>query len=175
MKPELAPHQLINQTSGEQEWYTPFPIVEAARQTMGWIDLDPASSSTANQRVKAVRYFHRAQNGLLQPWSGTVWLNHPFGRRENRLWIDKLVTEWGRGEVDELCCITYAATSEGWFQPLLELGSAQCWLRPRTRYVRPDGTAAKAVPKGSVVTYFGPFVHGFRHEFRRLGLVTRRV
>jgi len=50
-------HQLVNQTSGRTEWYTPPPIIEAARRTMGGIDCDPASSAAANEVVKA-RTFH---------------------------------------------------------------------------------------------------------------------
>lgn len=43
--------QLINQTSGNTEYYTPIDIVDAARYVMGWIDLDPASSALANARI----------------------------------------------------------------------------------------------------------------------------
>lgn len=51
-------HQLVNQTSGNTEWYSPPELVEAARRVMGGIDLDPASSRAANEAiVKATKYF----------------------------------------------------------------------------------------------------------------------
>lgn len=50
----LANHQRINQTSGQFEYYTPPPIVAAARQVMGGIDLDPASSPQANRCIHAI-------------------------------------------------------------------------------------------------------------------------
>lgn len=46
-------HQHINQTSGDVEYYTPLAIIAAAHLVLGTIDLDRASSATANKRVKA--------------------------------------------------------------------------------------------------------------------------
>lgn len=62
------------------ELYTPDYIVEAARATLGGIDLDPASCAIGNEVVKATRYFDR--DGLTQPWAGRVLLNPPGGRAE---------------------------------------------------------------------------------------------
>lgn len=61
------------------EWYTPSPFVEAARLVMGSIDLDPASHEEANWRVKAAKYYTEADNGLMLPWGGNVFLNPPGG------------------------------------------------------------------------------------------------
>jgi len=73
---------LINQSSGEFEYYTPKLITELARATMGDIDLDPASNCIANENVKALNYFTVKENGLAQKWYGRVFLNHPFHRGE---------------------------------------------------------------------------------------------
>jgi len=146
--------QLINQDSGIQEYYTPKIIVEAAWRTMGAIDLDPASSAVANQWVNANRYFTAVEDGLSQSWEGRIWLNHPFGRKENPQWINKLMREWDCGNIEQACCITFAATSEKWFQPLM--AHPQCYLSPRTNYYLANGTKKRGVTKGSVVTYLGP-------------------
>lgn len=161
-------HQLVNQTSGKTEYFTPQPIIEAARQCMGGIDLDPATSVEANKRVLAVSYFTKRIDGLTQPWRGRVWLNHPFGRISNPLWIDKLEREY-EGRIEQACCITFACTSEKWFQPLLK--RPQVFLVPRTNYLLPDGSTLKGVTKGSVVTYYGHHVTEFAKAFAGLGVV----
>jgi len=160
---------LINQTSGKVEYYTPTSIVEAARRVMGSIDLDPASSPTANQAIKAKTFFTEADDGLARLWFGRVWMNHPFGRDRNRRWVDKLVAEYRAGLVVEACCITFASTSESWFRPLLEF--PLCFLSPRTNYRLPNGAIMRGVTKGSVVAYLGDNVEGFIASFAGLGRV----
>lgn len=162
--------QLINQDSGQVEWYTPLDIIIAARHCMGGcIDLDPASSATANARINATRYFDKETDGLKQEWFGRVWLNHPYGRGVNHLWINKLVEEYEHERTIAACCITFASTSEKWFRPLL--ARPQCFLHGRTGFVKPDGTPMDGNTKGSVVTYFGDDTAQFARAFSPLGTV----
>ncbi len=56
------PH--LSQNSGNNEWYTPNYIIDAARKTMGSIDLDPASSAIANQTVMAKKYYHQRRRWI---------------------------------------------------------------------------------------------------------------
>lgn len=168
--------RLINQDSGNYEYYTPIKIVEAAREVMGSIDLDPASSEQANERIKAERIYtkdlgvYRTSIGSFnRGWHGNIWLNHPFSRKENKLWITKLIREYQNNHITQACCITYAATSEIWFQPLLHY--PQCFLSPRTNYYLPDGSLKKGVTKGSVVTYLGSNVEKFNDVFSEFGVV----
>lgn len=164
----IANHQLINQDSGDVEYYTPAWVTEAAMQVMGGIDLDPASCEVANKTVGAARYFTAADNGLTMPWYGRVWMNHPFGKAHNRQWINKLVAEFNAGNISRACCICFASTSEAWFQPLFN--HAQCYLSPRLNYIS-QGNVKKGVSKGSVVTYFGPHVERFAAVFGQNGRV----
>ena len=175
--------QLINQTSGDTEYYTPSFIVEAARKVMcsvecrnqitlvepDQIELDPASSIQANKIVKAKRIFTIEDDGLTKEWKAkTIWLNHPFSRKGNKLWIDKLVASYELYKF-QACCITYACTSESWFQPLLQF--PQCFLHPRTNYFLPDGSVKRGVTKGSVVTYLGWNEDYFAEVFSEFGVV----
>lgn len=167
----LEAHQFINQTSNEVEWFTPIEIIEAATECMGFIDLDPASCERANIAIGAQNYFTKEDDGLIKPWDArTVWLNHPFGRKTTPLWINKLFHEFDFEHFDQACVITYAATSEKWFRPLLN--HPQCFIHGRTNYIaRETMLPAKGVSKGSVVTYLGDRTGDFAKAFEKLGTV----
>lgn len=189
---------LINQSSGSFEYYTPELWVNAARQVMGGIELDPASSLTANMIVMADRFFDKEINGLEQAWmANSLWMNHPFHRGEkpcptdhskckkktcqsrgyhinnaipsNMDWITKLINEYNSGNVKEAICITFASTSEGWFKKLLQY--PQCFPDGRVQYYKPDGTLDNNVTKGSCLTYLGPNVSKFAQVFKTYGTV----
>ncbi len=163
-------HQLINQTSGKHEYYTPQAIIEAARRTMNGITLDPFSSQSGNTRVGAERYYGIDDDGFTQEWNArSVWMNHPFSRDNNPRAINKLLGCYYEGLINEACCITFASTSEKWFGPLML--HPQCWLSPRTNYILPDGSIKRGVTKGSVVTYLGMRPESFSQHFRHLGTI----
>jgi hypothetical protein len=160
---------LINQDSGDTEYYTDPRIIEAARNVLGVINVDPASSELANKTVQAEVFYDKQNDGLKRAWYGTVWMNHPFSRVGNPLWINHLLSQYAEGNVDAFLCITFASTSEKWFQPLLPF--LQCFLSPRTNYYLPDGTIKKGVTKGSVVTYGGPHLEKFIFNFSKFGYI----
>ncbi len=159
--------ELINQDSGNCEWFTPQPIIKAARVCMGGIDLDPFSSATANQRVQAASIFTREDDGLNKMWFGRVWMNHPYSRTMNKACINKLVEEYESGNIVAACCITFASPSESWFLPLDK--RLQCFLHPRTNVIMPDGSIKRGVTKGSCITYFGQHISHFASAFSGLG------
>lgn len=162
--------QRINQTSGEFEYYTPTSIIEAARQLMNGIDLDPFSSPQANRSVQARRFYTIADDGFARPWKcRSLFMNHPFGRTTNARAIEKLCMEVEFGNVRQACVLTYAATSERWFRPMMN--HPQCYLFPRTNYLLPNGAIKAGVTKGSVVTYIGHDLTAFRRIFAPLGAV----
>lgn len=85
---------------------TPTAIVDAARETMGGIDLDPASmGEEANERIGAKRIIALPSDGLEREWHGKVFLNPPGGRTPEK-WRDRFETRssacaWWRKLVDE--------------------------------------------------------------------------
>lgn len=196
-EPIKESHQQINQDSGNFEYYSPARFVDSARVVLGEIDLDPASSVIANERVKAKKIFTQEDNGLMNIWSGRVWMNHPFSKGEkkchknrdrckkqtckdrgyhididlpgNTQWINRMIAEYEKGFVTEAIMICYASTSEAWFKPLLNY--LQCFIHGRVDYYDPQGNEIKGCPKGSVITYLGKNPEKFKKEFSQFGVV----
>lgn len=88
IKAATKPHVVNN--SGDNEWYTPSEYIEAAREVMGSIDLDPASNDFANQTVKAATYYTAETNGLNKEWYGNIWLNPPYSSTLIKQFAEKL-------------------------------------------------------------------------------------
>lgn len=167
-------HQQINQDSGNVEWYTPLEIIEAARKTLGRIELDPFSCAVANYTVCSLSYYSQedGEDGWSLPWDGKkCWVNHPFSRENNANIADKVISEYMKGA--EIVMITFAATSEKWFRPLLSY--PQCFLYGRTNYLDQNRNKVKGVTKGSVVTYLGKDLSSFAEAFCDLGSIKIEV
>lgn len=174
--------QLINADSGKTNYYTPLYIINAASAAMGRFkdptifhgynfDLDPASDILGNDFIGAWRYFDEHLNGLNQSWvAETVWLNHPYSRAGNPLWIKKAIEEYEKGNAKQICMITWASTSEKWFQPLFAY--PMCFLNKRVPFIDPDRNLNGAT-KSSVVTYMGKNTNRFNDVFSNLGHVVK--
>jgi len=67
--------------SNSVEHFSPPHIVEAAREVLGAIDLDPASCEEAQKVVRAARWIGLPTDGLAahSTWKGRVLLNPPGG------------------------------------------------------------------------------------------------
>lgn len=65
----------VANNSGNNEWYTPADYIALAREVMGGIDTDPATSEIANRTVQASQIFTAEDNGLTKQWSAFKWLN----------------------------------------------------------------------------------------------------
>ena len=160
----------VTNNSGENEWYTPLQFIEAAHQALDGIDLDPASSTAANEVVKAARYYSIDDDGLTQPWHGTVWMNPPYGGPLIGKFIDKLVTEYVAGRTTQAIVLVNNGTETSWFQTLAEHSTAFCFPAGRIRFWYPNRPSLSPL-QGQVFTYLGPDPHNFIEAFAPFGTV----
>lgn len=156
--------------TGENEWYTPAEFIGLARQVLGAIDLDPASSEQANATVCAGAFFSEADNGLGLPWHGRVWLNPPYAQPAIAQFAEKMCTEREAGNVLSAIVLTHNYTDTAWFQMLASSADAICFTRGRVRFVSPAGDLA-APTQGQAFFYFGHDVDRFAEVFAEVGFV----
>jgi hypothetical protein len=155
---------------GIVEWYTPARYIEAAREVMGGIDLDPATSELANRTVKAGRIFTAADDGLEQEWGGRVWLNPPYGKGSG-LFTSKLVEEYDEGRVTAAVLLLNAyGFDSGWFQPLWDYPI--CFTDHRVQFYSPQRETGGPA-NGNVFIYLGPDPERFRDTFCQFGSIVR--
>ena len=161
----------VANNSGNNEWYTPPLFIALAREVMGGIDCDPASSEIANQTVGA-RTFHTAEtNGLKQQWHGRVWMNPPYAQPLVWEFCDAAASKFESGEIDQAIVLVNNGTETQWFQRLLSASSAVCFPRSRIKFMDPQGNPSGAPLQGQAIVYMGENVDAFAHTFGKEGAV----
>lgn len=160
----------VANNSGNNEWYSPPEIVEAARRVLGGFDLDPASSSIANDRVRADRFFTHEDNGLLQRWPvGRIWMNPPYAQPLMGQFAARFAGEIRGGSTGIV--LVNNATETAWFQTIAEVATAICFTRQRVRFVSPEGKLGGTPLQGQAILYAGADAASFTREFAPFGMV----
>jgi|SRR5690625_1456807 len=165
----------VKNNTGNFEWYTPKEYLDLARNVLGNIDTDPASSDTANTYVGATTYYTEANCGLLRPWKGTVWLNPPYSRGLVEKFVDKLLDELENCNTEEAIVLTNNATETKWWQKLADSPycTAMCFPKGRIKYLAPDLKTRNSPLQGQTFAYFGGNTQKFEKEFSSVGVVMK--
>ena len=159
-----------NQRHDNAEWFTPKIYVDAARNVLGRIDLDPASCLIANETIKAEKFFTAEDNGLTQEWHGKIFLNPPFTRGLIQKFVDKFVSEYERGNINAAILLVNSSTDTRWFRKLSELCAGIVFTTGRIKFKQLDGTTAKSTsPCGQAFFYFGSDADKFFATFQQFG------
>lgn len=165
------------------EWYTPARYVEAAREVMGGIDLDPASCEMANRTVKAKRYYTIEDNGLNKEWKAkNVWLNPPYGSTEGdsniKLFTCRLLDEYKLGNIEQAILLSTAKVCTSWFPPLWNYPI--CFVDHNILFNVPRHLQKKKYPHmshihGTIFVYFGPNESKFIDIFNQFGTIAKAI
>lgn len=168
---KLADPCHVSHNSVENEWYTPAKYIEAARQVMGSIDLDPASCDKAQETVQAGQYFTMEDNGLAKEWRGNIWLNPPYSKEFVGLFASKLVEE--TANLSQAIVLVNNATDTQWFHEMASVATAICFIRGRIKFNDKNGRPANTPVQGQVCVYVGGNADRFCQVFSSFGIVAR--
>jgi phage N-6-adenine-methyltransferase len=140
----LTRGQLSNQQGGTDEWATPQDFYDAVDAELGF-DLDACALDSS---AKCERYFTPETDGLAQDWTGTVWMNPPYGDAIGR-WVLKAWESAQAGAT--VACLLPARVDTGWWWDYCRYGEVR-FLRGRLKF----GESGNSAPFPSVLVIFGP-------------------
>jgi phage N-6-adenine-methyltransferase len=130
-------------SSATDEWATPQDLFDRYNAIYRF-DLDVCATP---QNAKCEDYFTRANDGLVQVWQGTCWMNPPYGR-EIGLWVHKAYRSSQGGAT--VVCLLPSRTDTKWFHDYcLPHGQIE-FLRGRLKF----GGAKNPAPFPSMIVVF---------------------
>lgn len=101
------------------------------------------------ENAKCEQFYGPADNGLLQTWIGTCWMNPPYGRAIGK-WVAKAHQEAREGVT--VVALLPARTDTQWWHEYVCKASEIRYLRGRLRF----GNATNSAPFPSAVVVFLP-------------------
>lgn len=133
-----------DRTTGKEDWLTPPEIIRA----LGPFDTDPCSPIGRPWDTAKVHYT-LADNGLLKPWEGRVWLNPPYGN-ETEKWMRRLANH-GNG-----IALIFARTETKTFFPWVwSFATALLWIKGRLNFYTREGKRGGTAGAPSVLIAYG--------------------
>lgn len=151
------------------EWGTPPKYVEPLAELIGGFDLDPASG--AEPKPYAETRYTEEEDGLITPWFGHVWLNPPYGRKENPEWAERTFDQIENTK--SITALVPAAMSTDWFQEYYSEADVFCFIDTRLEFIGGEDSASFA----NVICVFGldELPEGYIDQLQEFGLVLENV
>lgn len=158
----MAAYEAAGETD---EWFTPKYIFDALDLEF-YMDVDAPEEGPRHTPTR--RWYSPARCGLISPWRELVWMNPPFGhQRHKRAWLKRFF-DHGNG-----VALVPDRTSAPWFQEFAPLADAICWVAPKIKFERPDGSIGKSPGTGTALFAAGEAASA-AFDKCGLGMVTGR-
>jgi len=128
------------------DWYTPPWVFE--RLSLQF-DLDPCQPPQGIPWIPTHVRYTLAEDGLIAPWFGKVWLNPPYGKH-TYAWL-KRMHEHRNG-----VALVFARTDCAWFHDFVAKADAILFLNGRIKFVDGLGiTGGSGAGSGSMLIAWG--------------------
>jgi phage N-6-adenine-methyltransferase len=154
--------------SKKDVWQTPDWLIDGIQQHVT-IDLDPCAG--ANTHIGETNYrLEDGDDGLSQPWFGTVFCNPPFTQKTD--WLDKAVTAIDNTEL--ILFVTPDSTDvQSWWHGSIVPHARYVWFsKGRVSYVDPTSDGERESPPfGTAISIFGDPPNTLLHWFDENGWV----
>lgn len=146
-------YNLVDKRCVSTEWFTPPEILAPVRDILGDpIPLDPCT--TEENPTKACRFFTPVNNGLIQPWGASAFVNPPYGR-ELYSWVEKVVLEASLGvRIILLVSASSRWDQERWQKMYSPELTTFLMIKGRVKFLSSDNTRASGSPPYPSVMYF---------------------
>jgi hypothetical protein len=129
-----------------KDWLTPLALVNR----LGPFDLDPCGCVGMPWRTATTTYFLPEHDGLIEPWTGRVRCNPPYGHGVAEPWL-KRMEEHGNGML-----LRFGRTdTQAWQKSVFPHADALLFVEGRVRFRLPNGKMAKSGTAPSVLLAYG--------------------
>lgn len=123
----------IHFSSKSYEWETPQWLFDKYDKLYNF-DIDVCATS---ENAKCKKFFTKGDDGLRQVWSGSCWMNPPYGREIGK-WMSKAYSSSIEGAT--VVCLVPARTDTGWWHDYAMKGKIE-FLRGRIKFSNCDNPA----------------------------------
>lgn len=137
--------------SNSDNWGTPSDLFQKLNDRIGF-DLDVCANK---HNAKLKDYFDEETNGLEQRWYGHCWMNPPYSKGNQRLWVEKAVAEVDERNVKSVTMLLPARTDTKLYHEVIvpsiyRKNNWICYLKGRVKF---EHTVALVDEKGEVLEY----------------------
>lgn len=161
---EVNHYQRFDPEESSDAWKTPPSVWRPLSEAVGGFDLDPCTSSSADEI--AVEEYH--EHGTERQWTGAVWCNPPYSAIGE--WVDKAIREVGHERAETVVMLLPARTDTQWFHRLFDASTAVCLREGRIQFYGEDGRASNA-PMPVLFAVLGDMPGGLRDVLESWGVL----
>ena len=154
-------------------WFTPPVYLHSVRLVMGGIDLDPFTSETANEIVRAAHIFTLERSAFDHGWNVgphvRVFMNPPYSAGLCGRAINRFIDQYAAENFAEGIVLVNNATDTRWFNALVKYCNAICFTDHRISFWNADRKNISGNTRGQAFFYFGKRPDEFQKIFAKFG------